>query len=203
MIIILERYGWLGMCRLVMSVIYTKLFFRNARLIRLPFDIRNQQNIRIGDHFTSGFGCRLEAHPLKSGSREICLFIGRNVEINDYVHIAAGKEVRIGDNVLIASKVFISDINHGTYTGADQDSPLTPPNSRALSSKPVIISDNVWLGEGVCIMAGVKIGAGSIIGAGSVVTKDIPANCIAVGSPAKVVKEYCFSQNGWISVEKK
>ncbi|SDW70817.1 LbetaH domain-containing protein [Flavobacterium degerlachei] len=192
----IKRYGILGSIRLLISLIYTKIFFRNARLIRLPFDIRNKKNIKIGKGLTTGFGCRLEAYPQKEIS-ELILILGENVEINDYVHIAAGEKIFIGDNVLIASKVFISDLNHGNYKGKNPDSPLSTPNSRKLSTNPIIIKDNVWIGEGVCIMPGVTIGCGSVIGALSVVTKDIPDYSIAVGSPAKVVKEYDFESNSW------
>lgn len=53
---------------------------------------------------------------------------------------------------------------------------------------PITVEDNVWIGGGCIILAGVTIGSGSVIGAGSVVTKSIPANCIAVGNPCKVIK---------------
>ncbi|MWB94490.1 acetyltransferase [Flavobacterium sp. GA093] len=195
----ISRYGFIGCLKLLMSLIYTKLAFRQARLIRLPFDIRNKKAIKIGENFTSGFGCRIEAYPKKNDSSQILLF-GKNVEINDYVHIAAGEKIIIGDNVLIASKVFISDINHGNYSGKDCDSPLSLPNSRKLSTNPVVISDNVWIGEGVCVMAGVTIGIGCVIGSLSVVTKSIPDYSIAVGSPAKVIKKFDFEQNEWISI---
>ena len=174
-----KRYGLLGSFRLLISFIYTKIAYPKARLIRLPFDIRNSNSIVIGNGFTSGFSCRLEAYPV--AAKDKVLFLGDNIEINDYVHISAGQNVSIGNNVLIASKVFISDINHGNYSTEDQDSPLSKPNSRKLSTSPVIIKDNVWLGEGVCVMAGVTIGFGCIIGALSVVTKDIPDYTIAVG----------------------
>lgn len=196
----LKKYGFFGILRLLMSLIYTKLFFSKARLIRLPFDIRNKRSIILGKGFTTGFGCRIEAYP--DIADEKVLFIGKNVEINDYVHIAAGEKIEIWDNVLIASKVFISDINHGCYKGVNSNSPLTTPNSRKLSTNPVIIKNNVWLGEGVCIMAGVTIGIGSVIGALSVVTKDIPDYCIAVGSPARIVKIFDFDKNEWIAVKK-
>lgn len=192
----IKRYGFLGSIKLLISSIYTKLFFNQARLIRLPFDIRNKKSIKIGNGFTTGFGCRLEAYPQKDISEPILIF-GENVEINDYVHIAVGEKIVIGDNVLIASKVFISDLNHGTYRGENPDSPLSTPNSRKLSTTPIVIKDNVWIGEGVCIMPGVTIGYGCVIGALSVVTKDIPDYSIAVGSPAKVVKEYDFESKKW------
>jgi len=192
----LKKYGFLGFWNLLVSLLYTRLFYRQARIIRLPFDIRNRHLVEIGKDFTTGFGCRIEALPINNVVAN-CIQIGKDVQINDYVHIAAGESIKIGDHVLIASRVFISDINHGTYSGDHQDSPLVPPNDRKLSTRPIVISDNVWIGEGVCVMSGITIGQGSIIGASSVVTKDIPPNSIAVGSPAKVVKVYNFENGIW------
>lgn len=195
----LKKYGVFGALRLMFSVIYTRIFFPGARLIRLPFDIRNRRFISIGKGFTSGFGCRIESFP-ENTDREINVLIGENVQINDYVHIAAVDYIEIGDNVLVASKVFISDNNHGSYTLSDSDHPSTIPASRKASFKPVYIKKNVWIGESVCILPGVTIGEGSIIGALSVVTKDIPPNSIAVGSPARVVKQFDFKTNRWVKV---
>ena len=62
------------------------------------------------------------------------------------------------------------------------------------------IGKNVWLGEGVIVMPGVTIGDGCVIGAHSIVNKDIPAACIAVGSPAKVIKRYSFEKKIWEKV---
>lgn len=197
---IIETYGIIGTVRLVISFLYTKLFYRNARLIRLPFDIRNRKFIKIGDNFTTGFSCRIEAFPQKT-KRDAVIIFGNNIEINDYVHIAAGEKIIIGNNVLIASKVFISDINHGNYKGENQDSPFTFPQLRKLSTSPIEIKNNVWIGEGVCILPGVTVGIGSIIGALSLVTKDIPDYSIAVGSPAKVVKKFDFDKEIWVTIK--
>nr|WP_068892641.1 DapH/DapD/GlmU-related protein [Pedobacter panaciterrae] len=197
----IKKYGILGYMRLLKSLIYTKLRFPKARLLRLPFDIRNRKFIDIGNGLTTGFGCRFEAFPIENSTSK-CLIFGSNIEINDYVHIAAAKKIIIGNNVLIASKVFISDINHGNYSGDSVDSPDVPPNKRKLSAKPIIIEDNVWIGEGVCVMAGVRIGLGSIIGASAVVTKDVPSNSIAVGNPARVVKVYNFENGIWEKIDK-
>lgn len=193
----IKRYGILGWMRLFISMIYTKTFFRQARLIRLPFDIRNKKNIKIGRNFTAGFGCRIEAFPLSEDNR-ICISIGKDVQINDYVHIGAVGSITIGDNVLMASKIYISDNNHGSYDELISDHPMSIPIDRKAICKPVVIGDNVWLGESVCVLPGVTIGEGCVVGALSVVTKSIPPYSIAVGNPAKVVKEYDFEINKWI-----
>lgn len=192
------RYDFLGFFRLIFSFIYTKLFFPKARLIRLPFDIRNKKYIQIGKNFTSGFNCRIEAIPL-SKDQNICISIGDNVQMNDFVHIGSVSSIKIGNYVLMASKIYISDHNHGSYTLQNSDSPLTPPIDRPIFGKEVIIEDNVWIGESVCILPGVTIGKGSIIGALAVVTKDIPPYSIAVGNPAKVIKAYDFENAAWIN----
>lgn len=196
-----KRYGLIGSIRLLISLIYTKIFFKKSRLIRLPFDIRNKHLIDLGEGLTTGFGCRIEAFPL-DGNENICVKIGNNVQLNDYVHIGSVGSITIGNNVLIASKVYISDHNHGGYDNIKSDSPLISPFDRKQIVKPVFIEDNVWIGESVCILPGVRIGYGSVIGALSVVSKDIPPYCIAVGSPAKVIKIYDFNEEHWITNHK-
>jgi len=88
----------------------------------------------------------------------------------------------IGERVMIASNCALYPYDHGAELA-------TPIADQALTSKgPIIIGDGAWLGTRVIVLSGVTIGSGAIIGAGSIVTKDIPDNAIAVGSPAKVVK---------------
>nr|WP_221394289.1 DapH/DapD/GlmU-related protein [Dyadobacter sp. NIV53] len=114
------------------------------------------------------------------------------------LHIGCTHAVTIEDNVLIASKVFITDHNHGVYSGDNQhSSPDEPPKLRIVTGQPVYIEQNVWIGEMVTILPGVRIGRGSIIGANSVVSKTIPAFSIAVGTPAKVVKQFNFESKKW------
>jgi lipopolysaccharide O-acetyltransferase len=91
-----------------------------------------------------------------------------------------------------------SDIQHGCYSGAGQhDHPNSIPKERKLTSNPIIIEDNVWIGESVSILPGVTIGQGSIVGANSLVSKNIPPYAIAVGNPAKVIKTYNFTIGKW------
>lgn len=177
-------------------LIKTKLICSQARLIRFPIDIRGRKYIDFGKKLTTGVGCRLEAF---SSNTLKTLHFGDNVQLNDYVHITAMKHVAIGNNVLMAGKIYISDCVHGYYNKDDEENsfPDVPPVQRAYQVKGVVVGDNVWLGEGVCVLPGVTIGRGAVIGANAVVNKDIPAYCIAVGVPAKVVKKFNFETNKW------
>ncbi|HEY5589212.1 MAG TPA: DapH/DapD/GlmU-related protein [Candidatus Paceibacterota bacterium] len=191
-----ETYGFFGLILLLSHLLKTKLIFPGSRLIRFPIEIRGKNFIDFGSNLTTGSYCRIEAYPFYS--KKIIITFGKDIEINDFVHIAGIDSVVIGDHVLIASKVYISDIQHGCYTGKDKhDYPDIPPGDRPLSSKNVIIEDNVWIGESVSVLAGVTIGKGSIIGANSVVSKSIPPYVIAVGSPAKVIKKFNFKTQQW------
>jgi acetyltransferase-like isoleucine patch superfamily enzyme len=191
----LNRYSFYQILKLFYFKIRTKTVFKNARIIRFPFDVRGKQFMEISSGFTTGFGCRIEAYPINNKK---VLFIGNNVQINDYVHITAMEKVVIGNNVLMASKIYISDCSHGSYSGNLNDSnPETIPADRPLHSKPVIIEENVWLGEFVSVLPGVTIGKGTIVGANSVVSKSLPNYVIAVGSPAKPIKKFNFVSNKW------
>ncbi|MEZ7514290.1 acetyltransferase [Flavobacterium frigidarium] len=196
----LKNYGLYGILQLIYFKIRTKLLFSKARLIRFPFRIRGKKFIIIGQGFTTGFNCRLDAFNIFD-KIEPLIKIGKNVQINDDVHIGAIDKIEIRDNVLIASKVFITDHDHGVYSGVNCDSPLSIPDKRLLHSKAVIIEKNVWIGEFVSILKGVTIGEGAIIGTMSVVNRNIPAYTIAVGSPAKVIKKYDFNKKEWLAVK--
>jgi acetyltransferase-like isoleucine patch superfamily enzyme len=113
------------------------------------------------------------------------LEIGDDCVIGHLVSISTGRSVKIGKNCLMGSNIFIAD-NNGH--------PI-PPNRRRQKVKeteirPVVIGNNVWLGQGVFIGPGVNIGDNSIIGYNSVVVSDIPANCIAAGAPARVIRHF-------------
>lgn len=187
------NYGFIQIVWLLFCKIFTCVFYRTCRLVRLPIFIRNKNLINFGKNLTTGYFCRIDALGEKN-----CIIFGENVQINDFVHIGSIKSIVIGDNTLIASRVFISDHNHGDYKSNNhQSSPESIPSKRPLSSAPIIIGKNVWIGENVSILPGVIIGNGSIIGAGSIVTTSIPDNSIAAGVPAKVIKQYDFQKNLW------
>ena len=178
------------------SLIYTKLFFRKARLVRMPVSIRgNKKYLKYEEGFTTGYRCRFDL-PTQT-KKNSTLEIGKNCIMGDNCHFAAYEKLKIGNNVLFASNIYVSDLNHGNYKGKESTSPKIAPNDREMSTSPVEIGDNVWVGEKVSILPGVKISQGSIIGANAVVTKDIPEYSIAVGIPAKVVKKYNFKTEQW------
>lgn len=120
--------------------------------------------------------------------------IGNNVKIGSRSQILCVDKVVIGDYTAIATDVTIVDNNnHPINPEYREYMRTTPHNSDARSwihsdHKPVILGRNCWIGSDVRIQKGVTIGDNSVIAACSVVTKDVPANCIAAGNPAKIVK---------------
>lgn len=155
--------------------------------IEYPFYIIGSENIFIGDNFTSRKGIKLRAFTqFNDQSFSPAIKIGNDVSFETDCHIGCINYISIGDNCLIASGVFISDHMHGQEDYSDYE---IPPLKRKLTSKgPVIIEDNVWIGERAVILSGVKIGRNSIIGANAVVLNDIPPMSIAAGVPAKIIK---------------
>lgn len=133
---------------------------------------------------TTGRFCRFDL----DGNKQT-LFIGDNCEIGDSVHIVALNRVEIGDNLLAASKVFISDTNHGSYKGNNISDHDTSPNDRELVKGETYIGKNVWIGENAVILSGSKIGDGCVIGANTVVSKEISPNSIVVGHN-EVIRQY-------------
>ena len=170
----LQTYGFLGLFRLGVDYIKTKLFTPQCRIIRRPVYIRGAKFISWGTGLTSGVNLRIDVF---------------NVDGHPTPRLQI---------VLIASKVFISDHNHGDFE--DDPEINIPPAQRKLTATPTQICDDAWLGEGVMVLPGVTIGKHSIIGAGAIVTKDIPEYSIAVGNPARVIKQYNKTINKWIKI---
>jgi len=159
---------------------------REAR-VRHPVYLRNPGYVSVGRNFSAGPGLRIEAWDrYREWAYNPRLMIGGNVSINFNCHIAVIGSIEIGDGVLIGSNVLITDHHHGdmgnlmpgkTY----KEQPLFSPG-------PIVIGNDVWIGENAAILGGVTIGAGSVVGANSVVTRNVAPNTVVAGSPARVVR---------------
>ncbi|HZY63950.1 MAG TPA: hypothetical protein VFE38_15645 [Edaphobacter sp.] len=161
-------------------------------------------HIHLGVNFSAGNGFWLEAVTSFAGvNQQPLLIVGTNCNLSDSVHIGCVNRVTIGNNFLCGSHVIISDHNHGIYNSRQTDlvdsDPTIPPVQRPLSNdKSVCIGNNVWVGDGAAILGGAVIGDGVVIGANAVVTGTIPPFTIAVGIPAKPVKQFNFEKQQWI-----
>jgi len=154
---------------------------------KFPLYLIGENKISIGNNFTSFRRNRIEVFgKILEKDYNGKLIIGDNFSMNDDCHIACINKITIGNNVLFASKIFITDHFHGEI---NKENFLKPPYLRPLYSKgEVIIKDNVWVGESVVILPGVTIGENCVIGANSVITKSFPKNSIIGGNPAKLIR---------------
>ena len=146
-----------------------------------------EKYIHIQDKCTFGYGCILTAWD-NYGMQKLSpnINIGKDSHFGEYNHITAINSINIGNGVLTGRWVTITDNAHGK---SDYNNLCIEPHKRDLYSKgPVVIEDNVWIGDKVSIMPNVRIGKSSIIAANSVITKDVPPFSIVAGIPGKVIK---------------
>lgn len=139
-------------------------------------------NIHIGDCFTA---IAEPMHRVEIGvwGREAgagSIRIGRAVLMSPGTRISASDEIVLGDGVMMANGSYITDSDWHTLYDRTQ---------RAATATPVHIGDNVWLGDHATVLKGVSIGDNSVVAARAVVTRDVPANVIVAGNPARVVRE--------------
>lgn len=118
--------------------------------------------------------------------------IGNHCWIGIRNSFACINSIEIGNNVLFAGYVHITDHSHGYE---DINKPIT--GQPLISKGPVVIEDDCWLGFGCEILSGVHIGRHSIVAARAVVTKDVPPYSIVAGNPARIVKKYNFENKKW------
>ncbi len=179
--------------RVFMAHLSQRAYF-SARSTIYHEDLEHGVNVYIDDNCL--IYQNIDGGRLKLGDQ---VYIYRNVTIetgtNGFVEIGDGSSIHprcqlnaylqpiiIGKNVMIAVNCSFFSYDHGVAVGI-------PIREQAITSKgPIVIEDEAWIGAGVIVLSGVRIGTGAVISAGSVVTSDIPANAIAAGVPAKVIK---------------
>lgn len=127
-----------------------------------------------------GEGCYIEP-PLHSNFGGRHVHFGKNVYANFNLTLVDDTHIYVGDNTMIGPNVTIASAGH----------PILPElrEKGYQFNMPVHIGKNCWIGAGVIIVPGINIGDNTVIGAGSIVTKDIPANSVAVGNPCRVIRE--------------
>lgn len=150
-----------------------------------PYHLQGLEFIQVGDGTI--FEKDLQLTAIVSCSQIPCITIGNQCLIRRGVHITASNKITIGNHLLTGTNVLITDNSHGN---TDYESLHVPPGEREIVSKGfVTIGNDVWLGNNVCILPNVTIGDGVVVGANSVVTHDIPPYAIAVGIPARIIKQ--------------
>ena len=171
----------------VYNIMLKKSFKLNEGSFAYPIYYHGLKYIEIGKQTFLDRNVLIQAwdyyrgdHFLPSIKIKDCVYIGESS------HITAIDFIEIGNGVCIGPHVLITDNAHGA---SDKSFLNMPPLARPLFSKgPVIIEDFVWIGEKASIMPGVTIGKNAIVGANAVVTKNVPANSVVGGNPARIIK---------------
>lgn len=166
-----------------------KHFGKKSRIDK-PLRIEGKRFIEIEDHVYVQPYTWLACQPLTCCNNPT-LKLGEGTVIGNFNHIYATQSIVIENYVLTADKVYISDNLHG------YDNPEIPILQQPIRQiGEVRIGEGSWLGENVCVI-GASVGKHCTIGANSVVTHDIPDYCVAVGAPARVIKQYNFETKQW------
>jgi acetyltransferase-like isoleucine patch superfamily enzyme len=161
-----------------------------------PFRVSNAKALYLGDNTAIGryafFVLGSENHGVKDKPQFI---IGNNVHVGHDFFVGCQKRIIIENNVLISSRVFMSDSIHD-YRNINRpvlDQPMT-------AGEAVTIKENAFIGVNACILPGVCVGKNSVVAAGAVVTKNVPPYSVVAGNPAVVIKRYSFEKGSWLKI---
>jgi acetyltransferase-like isoleucine patch superfamily enzyme len=142
---------------------------------RLELQIGRKGTIRFGRFVWIGDGSKVRCH---EGEVEI----GEKTVMGQECTISAYQRVRIGAECVIADRAMFIDFDHGIV---EVERPI---RLQGIYKRDVVVGSNVWIGYGACVLRGVSVGDNSVIGTNSVVTKDVPANAVVAGIPARVIR---------------
>jgi acetyltransferase-like isoleucine patch superfamily enzyme len=164
-----QLLGWLG--------------YEGSRDVQLDADVRvtYPPGVTMGARVHLCRDVKLEPSRLDGSTRFGRIELGANVFVGERTTIVSHERIAVGDRTMIAHNCSLMDFNHSVEAGA---SPSRSPGH----TTEVVIGEDCWLGAGVIVLPGVHIGAGTIVGAGSVVSKSLPANVVAAGVPARVLR---------------
>jgi len=141
----------------------------------LELKIEARGRIRFGRFVWIGDGSKIRCH-------EGMVEIGAKTVMGQECTISAYQRVRIGEQCVIADRAMFIDFDHGVV---EVERPI---RLQGIYKRDVEVGNNVWIGYGACILRGVSVGDNSVIGTGAVVTKDVPANAIVGGVPARIIR---------------
>jgi acetyltransferase-like isoleucine patch superfamily enzyme len=142
---------------------------------RLELQIARRGEVRFGRFVWIGDGTKIRCH-------EGAVEIGAKTVLGQECTISAYQRVRVGEQCVIADRAMFIDFDHGVV---EVERPI---RLQGIYKRDVEVGSNVWIGYGACILRGVRIGDNSVIGTNSVVTKDVPANAVVGGVPARVLR---------------
>jgi acetyltransferase-like isoleucine patch superfamily enzyme len=141
----------------------------------LEMQIARQGRVDFGRFVWIGHGSKIRCH-------EGVVEIGPKTVLGQECTISAYKRVRIGEQCVIADRAMFIDFDHGVV---EVERPI---RQQGIYTREVEVGSNVWIGYGACILRGVRVVDNSIVGTNSVVTKDVPANAVVAGVPARIVR---------------
>ncbi len=142
---------------------------------RLELEIGRKGEVRFGRFVWIGDGSKIRCH-------EGVVEIGPKTVIGQECTISAYQRVRIGEQCVIADRAMFIDFDHGVV---EVERPI---RVQGIYKRDVEVGSNVWIGYGACILRGVRVGDNAIVGTSAVVTKDVPANAVVAGAPARIIR---------------
>jgi acetyltransferase-like isoleucine patch superfamily enzyme len=180
-----RRHGMLNWkyARLMLRLAYWKLRLRRRLQLDGPafigrgtkLEVGRGATLRIGRWSWIGHGCKIRVH---EGHCEI----GAKTVMGQECTISAFQHVSIGRECILADRVMLIDFDHGVV---EVDRPI---RAQGIYKRDVRVGHNVWVGYGACFLRGATVGDNCVIGTNTVITKDVPANAVVAGAPAKVLR---------------